>query len=122
MHIFTKAVLNLVGPVARIVTGQQTFIHTRIDPENSLYRLYKFVAGSATELGTSPFTLPNGSDFVLGLKVADDIAQVYENGVLIIEEEVDILGAGSIGYRLAANFGESNTTGTHLSRMLATAA
>lgn len=118
IRCFSTAVINHKGPVARMVAGAtQTFIHCRINAEDNIYQLYQFINGAATLLNTAPFNPVIGEEYLVGLEVEGNIARVYADGEMVIEEEITVLDAGSIGFRLAANFGEANDTGFHLARM-----
>ena len=105
------------GPAGRIDTGANTMYQFRYQFGSTAFRLFKIVAGVATQLGSnSAATLTNGQTYMLELKMNGDQISGYVDGVLKVGPITDtaITAKGKAGIRLN---GATSIAGYHLDNL-----
>jgi hypothetical protein len=104
-----------LGPVARAASGANTHYHARYSTASGAVQLYKFVAGSATLLGTAARLAPASGGFAtILLSVSGSTIEVTFNGEgspLVSATDGSISAAGFPGIRWLATTAPSNTAG-----------
>lgn len=115
---FVKSIINNnvgIGQAGRMNATAATFYHVRYNQQTVLlqWELYKFVAGTATLLGTFPQTLTVGQSYNVRLVIRDAYKAVEIDGVERIRSTDNaITAAGFAGLR--SSVAETNTNGIHL--------
>lgn len=99
---FTSTSNNQGGVTGRMASGANTFYHARI--AGSSVELYKFVAGSATLLGSVSHGITTGVDFTITLSMAGTTIRALIDGVQKVSvTDSSITAAGFAGLRILAN-------------------
>ena len=108
-----------IGVVGRMDTSANTGYWAQYATSANAWQLYKFVAGSATQLGSNVAqTLTAGQEYTVKLEMRGTAIKVYVDGSLIITQtDSAITAAGRAGFELQNN--GSNTTGLHLDNFVA---
>lgn len=109
---------NSVGVIGRASTSANTFYHARLVPgTSSVWQLFKFVAGTATQLGTSAAaSIAAGGDYQLDLAMVDNQISLLVNNTTLVGPITDaaITAPGLVGVR-GSGVGVLDSTGAHIS-------
>lgn len=85
------------GPAGRVSPTAKTFYAVRYAAGN--WQLFKFVAGTATQIGTFASTAAGGDDKTVLLQIRDAAKKVFINGAeLISSTDNAITAAGRVGF------------------------
>jgi hypothetical protein len=103
-----------IGVCLRIVAGANTFYTFRYNTSGDVWQLFKFVAGSATQLGSNTGTaLATGSSARSRLEARGSVLTCSVNGAVVLTVvDTSIPAAGFAGFR--ANQAATASTGVHL--------
>ena len=119
----SQASSNSAGPAGRIDTGANTMYFARYLGPTGGWQLFKIVAGTATQLGsTYSQTLTADQGYECKLSMSGSTIKVAIDGVDRITPSADtaITDAGKAGFRAAGAI--ANTTGLHFDALVATEA
>lgn len=112
------------GVVGRVNTGANTFYNARyLGQTTDAWQLFKFVAGVATQLGSSSTqSLTDETSYNVKLEMigsSSTAVKLYKEGsgsatISVTDSSSPITAAGKAGIRLLPNDAPSNTTGLHM--------
>jgi hypothetical protein len=104
-------------------TASTTYYFVRYETDLQLFRLYKLISGTATQLGSDfSSSLSVGNTMRVTLEAIGTAIKVYRDGTEIMSEtDSAISGAGKAGIRFSHGSGTpSNSLGLHLDNYVAT--
>jgi hypothetical protein len=106
--------LSEAGPVGRVLASANTMYMVRYNQISNIWQLFKFVNGTATQLGASiAQTLTVGQRYVAALVMAGTTIAMRVDGVTIVAVgDTAIPAAGLAGVRIQN--AATSTTGLHL--------
>lgn len=116
----TSVTSDAVGPAARMQAGANTMYAARYAVALAGWQLLKFVAGSATQLGSVVSeAYPLGQTRNLAIRVLGTRIAMRLDGVdIAVTTDADISAAGRAGFRCGAAV-HSTTAGIHIDRIAA---
>lgn len=105
-----------VGPVGRVLAAANTMYMARYNAISNVWQLFKFVNGSATQLGASiAQTLAVGQTYWLTLSMRGQTIAMLVDGLPVVSvADASVLAPGFAGIRLQN--AATSTTGLHLDR------
>lgn len=121
--VMVSAVGNEVGVIGRCAADASTMYHARHTGSTGTIQLFKFVAGTSTQLGTGiTHALTAGTSVNLRLEMIGSTISVYRDGnatPIISVTDTAIAAAGKAGVRLRCVATPSDTAGLHIDNFVA---
>ena len=108
--------LGFTGVIGRVDTAANTFYMARYSGDTSdAWQLYKFVAGTATLLGSSAAAIADETSHNVKLEMVGSAIKLFKDGegtATISATDADITAVGKAGIRFIS--ADTDTTGIHL--------
>lgn len=124
VYVASQPGSSAAGVTGRVDTSADTYYHCRFSSSGGGWQLFKFVSGTATQLGsTSAATLTNGNTYHLELNMnGTTIACKVDGSTVVTTTDSAISSAGKAGIRMhqAGGVTPSDGTGFQLDNVTAT--